>query len=241
MQENYESCRNELKFLPGIGATPLTLPDIVSLVVTTQIMCIFPPKKIEPPATIYNHTLLSIRAFELTNKIIFRRNKKSKHSTTTVRESINTEASNCCVPNSSHTVLLLFLFNIRSLASSNFITTSSSWRWHADPSWLISCEDNGRKNLKGVHYKNNFCMLVTLCERVLFRLLLFVRKQIFLFLWSIQSTILKWVLSKHLSVFFICECDLSPVYSFYFMFTTKSCLIFLLEVGRGEKYFASSL
>lgn len=169
MQENYESCRNELKFLPGIGATPLTLPDIVSLVVTTQIICIFPPKKIEPPATIYNHTLLSIRAFELTNKIIFRRNKKSKHSTTTVRESINTEASNCCVPNSSHTVLLLFLFNIRSLASSNFITTSSSWRWHADPSWLISCEDNGRKNLKGVHYKNNFCMLVTLCERVLFR------------------------------------------------------------------------
>lgn len=134
-----------------------------------------------------------------------------------------------------HTVLLLFLFNIRSLASSNFITTSSSWRWHADPSWLISCEDNGRKNLKGVHYKNKFCMLVTLCERVLFRLLLFVRKQIFLSLWSIQSTILKWVLSKHLSVFFVIMWFISRSILLLYDHNKIVPYFFLIRGGKGGR------
>lgn len=132
-----------------------------------------------------------------------------------------------------HTVLLLFLFNIRSLASSNFITTSSSWRWHADPSWLISCEDNGRKNLKGVHYKNKFCMLVTLCERVLFLLLLFVRKQIFLSLWSIQSTILKWVLSKHFSVFLCDNVIYLPFNPFTLWSQQNRAVFFFIRGGKG--------
>lgn len=73
-----------IKFLPGIArySTYLARHCVVGRHNANNMY--FPPQKIEPPATVYNHTILSIRAFELTNKIILRRNKKSKHSTTTV-------------------------------------------------------------------------------------------------------------------------------------------------------------
>lgn len=152
----------------------------MSLVVTTQIICIFPPQKIEPPATVYNHTILSIRAFELTNKIILRRNKKSKHSTTTVPR-VNKHRGRQLLCTQLYAIQYYYYFcstydpwlppiSLRLLLRGDGMLIPADYF----PARIMA-----EKTLK-VSITRTFCMLVTLCERVLFLLLLFVRKQIFL-------------------------------------------------------------